>query len=126
MIHHAKLPMEFWAEAVNNAVYLKNRSPSAALKEQTPYQCMFNSKPDVLNLKVFGCMAYAHIPRDNRKKFDPKSRRTIFVGYPEATKGYKLYVPEIKLLSEAETCCLMKKGSMICKVLQHQAQRIIS
>ena len=37
MIHFSNMPQEFWAEAVNTAVYLKNRSPLVALKEKTQY-----------------------------------------------------------------------------------------
>ena len=50
-----------------------------------------NRKPDVSNLKVFGCLAFAHIPKSQCKKFDEKSKKTVFVGYPQGTKGYKLF-----------------------------------
>ena len=91
MMSHSKMPMEFWAEAVNTAVYLRNRSPTTSLKDITPYESLFNQKPDTSNLKVFGCLAFAHIPENQRKKFEEKSRKAVFVGYPEGTKGYKLY-----------------------------------
>ena len=93
MIHHAKLPLHFWAEAVNTAVYLHNRSPTATLKDKTPFECWFDKKPDISNLRVFGCVCYMHVPNGERQKLDPKSRKGIFVGYPEGTKGYKLYDP---------------------------------
>ena len=34
-----------------------------------------------------------HIPREHRRKWDPKSKPGIFVGYSEATKGYRIYDP---------------------------------
>ena len=34
-----------------------------------------------------------HVPDSQRKKLDAKSRKAIFVGYPENVKGYKLYDP---------------------------------
>ena len=95
-IHFSNVPKDFWAEAVNTAVYLKNRSPSVALKEETPYECMFGVKPNVSSLKIFGCIAHVHIDSQARKKFDMKSRKAIFVGYPEGTKGFKLYDPVVK------------------------------
>ena len=91
MIHHAKLPLQFWAEAVNTAVYLHNRSPTVALKDKTSFECWFGRKPDISNLRVFGCVCYMHVPDGQRRKLDPKSSKGIFVGYPEGTKGYKLY-----------------------------------
>ena len=42
---------------------------------------------------MFGCIAFVHVPANQRKKLDPKSRKVIFVGYPDGTKGYKLYDP---------------------------------
>jgi hypothetical protein len=36
-------------------------------------------------------MCYVHIPETERRKLDAKSYKGIFVGYPEGTKGYKIY-----------------------------------
>jgi hypothetical protein len=47
----------------------------------------------VAHLKVFGCIAYAHVPDELRRKLDNKGNKCIFVGYSEETKGYKLYDP---------------------------------
>lgn len=91
MLIQAKLPIKFWAEAINCAVYIKNRSVTSALSKTTPYQVWFGKKPDVSNLRVFGCLAYAHVPRQCRRKLEPKSTKCIFTGYPEGTKGYRLY-----------------------------------
>ena len=95
MLHHAELPLIFWAEAVSTAVHLRNRSPTSYLKEMTPYKRWHGSKADVNNLKVFGCNAYVHVPDQKRKKQD-KSVQSIFVGYPNNSKGYKSYSPDIK------------------------------
>ena len=91
MIYHAKVLLKFWAEAVNTAVYLRNRSPTSALKDKTPFECWFGDKPDVSNLRVFGCICFVHTPDNLQKKLDPKSTKAIFVGYPLGTNGYKLY-----------------------------------
>ena len=40
---------------------------------------------------MFGCDAYSHIPKDERSKFDSKTRKCILVGYGQETKGYRLY-----------------------------------
>ena len=96
MIFHADMPINFWAEAVNTAVYVHNRSPTTSLNEKTPYECWFNKKPCVSNLRVFGSVCYVHTPNGLRRKLDPKSSKAVFVGYPPHTKGYKVYDVEKK------------------------------
>lgn len=63
MIAHAGLPNSYWAEAIATAAYIRNRMPTTAIKENvTPYEKWYGRKPIVTHLKVFGCVAYAHIP----------------------------------------------------------------
>ena len=47
-------------------------------------------------MRVFGCVAYAHIPDKLRKKLDSKGEKCIFLGYCEDSKGYRLYNPSKK------------------------------
>ena len=42
------------------------------------------------HLKVFGCLLYVHVAKDQRGKLDPKSRPCIFLGYGEDEFGYRL------------------------------------
>lgn len=88
MLSCANLPKKFWAEAVNTAVYLVNRCPSAALEFKTPEEIWTGVPPNYKNLRVFGCVAYAHIKQG---KLEPRTRRCMFIGYPEGVKGYKLW-----------------------------------
>ena len=38
-------------------------------------------KVDISHFKVFGCIAYVHIPDEKRTKMDPKAKKCIFIGY---------------------------------------------
>ena len=81
MIAHAELSNIFWAEAISAAAYVKNRLPTAALKErETPYERWYGRKPDVSHFRVFGRMAHAHVPDCERRKLDTKSKKMRFVG----------------------------------------------
>ena len=81
-----------WAEAISTAVYLRNRMPTRAIKENTtPYELWCGRKPNVRHLLVFGCMAYAHIPDSERQKLDKKVKKLRFVGYSRTSKGYRLF-----------------------------------
>lgn len=91
MLQEAGLSKKYWAEAVNTAVYLKNRSPTKAVMGLVPEEKWSSKKVNVSHLRIFGCDAYAL--NENRKKLDPKSKRFIFVGYCEESKGYRLLDP---------------------------------
>ena len=64
---HAHLPKHFWPDAVFTAVYLKNRVPSSALNDKSPFESWHGSKPDLSNARAFGCIAYAHVVDKERK-----------------------------------------------------------
>ena len=87
---------EFRAEVVENACYLVNRSPSSALEDKTPHEVWTGKKPSLSHLRVFGCDAYVHVPKEKRTKLDNKSERCIFIGYKDGLKGYKLWNPETR------------------------------
>ena len=93
MLKGKNLPKVFWAEAVSCAVYILNRCPTRSVLNMTPEEAWSSFKPDVEGLRVFGCVAYAHVPAEKRKKFDGKGVKCIFIGYSDRTKGYKLFNP---------------------------------
>ena len=68
------------------------------MKDETPFQRLFGRRPDISNLRVFGCASYVHVPDSQRRKLDAKAYRAIFVGYPPGVKGYKLYDLEKKFI----------------------------
>lgn len=45
------------------------------------------------HIRIFGCTAYAYIPRDERSKFAPKAIKCILVGYCETQRGFRLWDP---------------------------------
>ena len=91
VISDADINKSFWAEAVTTANYVINRCPSRSLGERTPFELLFNAKPDVSYFKVFDCKDFSHIPKDERSKLDFRSRSTLFMGYGDKIKGYRLY-----------------------------------
>ena len=93
LLFDAKLPKQYWAEAVNCAVYLMNRSPVNNL-DKTPEEIWSGRKPSLAHLRIFGTKSMVHIPKQKRHKLDPKSEEYILVGYGTRTKGYRLYSPQ--------------------------------
>ncbi|MCO5562959.1 hypothetical protein L7F22_016595 [Adiantum nelumboides] len=96
MLAHASLPRSYWAEACNTAVYIQNRSPTHALQDMTPFQAYYGCKPTVSHFRVFGCLAFVHIPKEKRQKLDFKSRKLLFLGYSAESDAYRLYDPDTR------------------------------
>lgn len=94
MLFDANLPKSYWAEAVNHAAFLKNRSPSRAIPDHTPEEMWSGERTNLVNLKIFGCKAYCHLPKVKRNKLDAKSKIMIFVGFCENSKAYRLIDPQ--------------------------------
>ncbi len=65
--------------------YLKNRSPTTALNNITPYEAWHGKKPDLSYLHTFECIAYHHV-EEARRKLDDKSLKCQFLGYEEANQ----------------------------------------
>uniref|UniRef100_A0AAV1UTC1 Reverse transcriptase Ty1/copia-type domain-containing protein n=1 Tax=Peronospora matthiolae TaxID=2874970 RepID=A0AAV1UTC1_9STRA len=91
MLHYKGVSMEWWAEAVNTAVYLNNRSTNTQNTTVTPFELCFKVKPTLDHLRVFGSRGYAHIDKAKRTKLEPKSFRCLLLGYTENVKGYRVY-----------------------------------
>ncbi|GJR49295.1 zinc finger, CCHC-type containing protein [Tanacetum coccineum] len=96
MMKAMKLPLTFWAEAVRHAIYILNRVPTRALIDKTPYEALYNRKPNLENLRIFGCTAYAKITIPHLKKLDDRSIPLIYLGVEEGSKACRLYDPIAK------------------------------
>jgi transposase InsO family protein len=93
LLVQAKLPPSFWAHAVATYVHTRNRTPTSALKGETPYFYWKGKRPDISYFRVFGCLAYVLVHRNKRKALQPHSRKCIFVGYPEGVKAWRFWDP---------------------------------
>ncbi|KAJ0951185.1 putative RNA-directed DNA polymerase [Helianthus annuus] len=87
----ANLPKRFWGECVLTAAYIINRLPSKTLDDKTPYEILYNQKPEYDHMRVFGCLTYFWSIETKGDKFEVRGRPGIFLGYPQGTKGYKIF-----------------------------------
>ncbi|KAJ9557536.1 hypothetical protein OSB04_012150 [Centaurea solstitialis] len=83
------LPLTFWAETVNTACYIQNRSLVVKRFEKTPYQLL----PNIKFFHVFGCKCYVLNDREPVRKFNPKGDDAIFIGYAWDSVAHRVYIP---------------------------------
>lgn len=94
MLIAKNLPKYLWAEAINTAAHVINRTGNSQDQDKFPYEVWFGKDIKIRYLKIFGTKCYTHIPKQNRKKWDSKAKEGIFVGYDGCTKGYRIWYPE--------------------------------
>ena len=111
MLSNAGLPNGFWAEALATAVHLINRSPNKKLDLKVTEELWSGKPPSYKHLRVFGCEAFCHIPKEFRDKLAPKLKKCIFLGYGESGEmGFRLWDPEArKIVCSPMTCSSTKK-----------------
>jgi hypothetical protein len=81
MIQSKGLSLKYWVEEINYENYIVNRTTTKGLKNITPEEAWTKIKLDVSHFRIFGSIAWAHIPDEKRKTLQPKSEKCIFVGY---------------------------------------------
>jgi len=84
MLQESTLSEVFWSEAVNTAVYLRNRAPSASHIDDrrcTPYGLYFGSRPSLAHIWPFGCDVWVHVPDEKRTNFESKTKHYVLLGY---------------------------------------------
>jgi hypothetical protein len=88
---NASLPEAGWGECVMTAVFLHNRLPTTANKDNaSPYFLLYKKHPDLSFLCIIGCKCYVHFYKPDRKILDPKAKIGTLVGYSLNSKCYRV------------------------------------
>ncbi|XP_074378507.1 uncharacterized protein LOC141720052 [Apium graveolens] len=86
----SNLPSRYWGDCVQCVAFFINRMPVRKLNNVTPYELLFDSAPDYSLLRCFGCLCFVSTSKQSRTKLEPRAHPCVFLGYPAATKGYKV------------------------------------
>lgn len=89
MLAHASMPITYWNDAFSCAVYLFNRLPTAPLAFVSPYEKLFQTKPNYSFLRTFGCLCFPNLRPYNSHKLLFCSTPCTFLGYSPLHKGYR-------------------------------------
>lgn len=92
LLTDAELPKYLWAEAVNTANYIQNRTITKGA-DSIPCELWNNKKPNANHFEIFGTKCYVHTPTEKRRKLDNTATQMCFIGYEDCSKAYRLYDP---------------------------------
>ncbi|GKA47148.1 retrovirus-related pol polyprotein from transposon TNT 1-94, partial [Tanacetum coccineum] len=91
MLIFSKALLFLWAEAMATACYIQNRSLIHTLHNKTPYELVYDKKPDLSFLHIFGALCYPTNDSEDLGKLKAKADIGFFVGYAPNRKGYRIY-----------------------------------
>ncbi|GKA83599.1 retrovirus-related pol polyprotein from transposon TNT 1-94 [Tanacetum coccineum] len=91
MLNSAKLPKQFWGEAVNTTCFTQNRSIIVKRHGKTSYDVFRGRSPDISYFYVFGCPLHIHNHKDHLGKFNEKADDGFFLGYSSVAKAFRVF-----------------------------------
>lgn len=97
MLLDGEMPEALWAEALQTAVYTRNRSESSST-DVTPFELMYGRKPTMGHMQRFGARVVVMKRRRDLQKLQPKGDVMRFCGYAPAQKGYRVVNEEGRLI----------------------------
>nr|GEV29698.1 hypothetical protein [Tanacetum cinerariifolium] len=100
MLADAKLPVTFWAEAVNTACYVQNKVLVNKSQNKTPYELFNDRTPAIGFLKPFGCHVMILNTLDSLGKLDAKGDKGYFIGYSMYSKAFRVFNKRTKRVEE--------------------------
>ncbi|GFT42873.1 retrovirus-related Pol polyprotein from transposon TNT 1-94 [Trichonephila clavipes] len=84
-------PAAIWAELVNSAIYILNRTGKSSIENTSPYELWLKKKPRLKHLRIIGSPCYAHVPAQKRRKMDKKDIQGYLVGY-DGDERYRIWL----------------------------------
>ncbi|GKA80168.1 putative ribonuclease H-like domain-containing protein, partial [Tanacetum coccineum] len=100
MLADSKLPITFWAEAVNTSCYVQNRVLVIKPHNKTHYELFLGRKPALSFMRPFGCPITILNTLDHLGKFDGKSDDGFFVGYSINSKAFRVFNTRTRFAEE--------------------------
>ncbi|KAI3667880.1 hypothetical protein L6452_42950 [Arctium lappa] len=102
LLADSKLPITFWAEAVNTACYVQNKVLVVKPKNKTPYELLNKRKPFIGFFKPFGCPCTILNTKTHLGKFDSKADDGFLIGYSSQSKAYKVFNSSSRIIEESD------------------------
>ena len=97
MLYQSRLKYNLWPYAVGYSNYILNRTLLTVRDGivKTPYEWVYNEKPDLSGTKTWGCEVHTLVDAQFRKDLDPHNCKGYFMGFDKASNQPLIYAPQI-------------------------------
>lgn len=93
---HGNITQNLWAEMINSASYILNRTGPSNISGKSLYELWYGKKP-AEHLRIIESTCYPHIPKQRKQKMDRKAVKGILLGY-DHNEAYRILNEENKLI----------------------------
>nr|GEU77901.1 ribonuclease H-like domain-containing protein [Tanacetum cinerariifolium] len=100
ILANSKLPITFWAEAVNTACYVQNRVLVTKPHNKTLYELLQGRTPALGFIRSFGCPVTILNTIDHLDKFDEKANEGFFVGFLLNSNAFRVFNSRTRIVEE--------------------------
>ncbi|CAI7875781.1 unnamed protein product [Closterium sp. NIES-53] len=102
LLIESRVGNSMWPHAVRHATVARNRVLTKVGNEsRVPLERWLGRKPPVDMLRVFGCMAVAHVPKKYRSKLGASAIWCVHLGLAAESKGWLLWEPSKGVLFDS-------------------------
>ncbi|KAI3774152.1 hypothetical protein L1987_48696 [Smallanthus sonchifolius] len=101
MIIDSKLPVTFWAEAVNTSCFVQNRVLITKSCNKIPYEIIYKRKPVIDFFRKIGCVCIMLNTSDQLNKFEAKADECYFMGYSSNQCPFHVYNKRQRIVLES-------------------------
>jgi hypothetical protein len=113
MLDEHRTLRRFWAEVVNTACYVSNKTYLRVYKKKTCYELMHSRIPKVSYFHIFGCKCFILKKGKMLDKFEARSVDGIFCGYASHYRAYHVLNLETNQIVETSGTCQFLGPSLV-------------
>lgn len=104
MLSHSGTDKCLWTGALGVRAYVRNRATGKALPDgATPFELWVGTKPDICNMRTFGCRGWYKPLNNKLKMLDDRAEETYFLGYTHGSNVYRLWDKKQEQLIKSRT-----------------------
>jgi hypothetical protein len=117
---HGQVPTRFWFYAMSHFVRMWNCSHISKRTGITPYEAVYGKQPSIEYVGVYGCDAWLHLPRSQRRTTEPKAVPCVYLGHETAKNCPIVYRLDTKIILAARDVRFRESSFELARTVLHE------
>ena len=108
MLHSSSLPSRLWGECSSFAVHILNTVTINKATGKSPFETIYNRKPQLNNLHPFGSKCFLYNSNPTRQKLDVRGIPVYLVGIESLIDRYRVFDPQTNSIKRSKNVKFLK------------------